>query len=73
MQHLLGSQGASGMPAHAVSHHGQRHPAASRVRQQRDAILLFFAIPLMLGDAGVNHNGHVKIRMMVKLGENQYL
>jgi hypothetical protein len=48
MDDLLGGQGATGMTAHAVGDDRKCHAVAAGVRQYGHAILLFFAIPLVL-------------------------
>ena len=58
VNHLLRSQHAPRMSAHTVGHHRQRHTAALGMGKERNAILLFLTIALMLGDAGVDHYGH---------------
>ncbi|EXI75613.1 MAG: hypothetical protein AW07_00924 [Candidatus Accumulibacter sp. SK-11] len=42
------------MASHAVRHHGEDDPAATGMRHDDGAVLLFAAIALMLGDAGIN-------------------
>jgi hypothetical protein len=54
MDHLLCSNDAAGMAAHAIRHHGQRYAPASRMRQDGHPVLLLTAITLMLGDTGIN-------------------
>jgi len=54
MDHLLGSDHPAGVPAHAVRHHRENDPAAARMRHDGGAVLLFAAIALMLGNAGIN-------------------
>jgi hypothetical protein len=58
MHHLLRRQGAARMSAHAVGQDGQGNAFDPSVWHDGDAILLFFTVALMLGDAGINRYRH---------------
>jgi hypothetical protein len=46
------------MAAHAIRHDRQGNPASACMRKDRDAILLFLAIPLMLCRTGIDCYRH---------------
>ncbi len=54
MDHLLGSDHPAGVATHAIRHHREDDPATTRMWHDGGAVLLFAAIALMLGDAGIN-------------------
>jgi hypothetical protein len=54
MDHLFGGKRTAGVSAHAVGDDGQRHATLAGMRKDRDAILLFLAISLVLRCARIN-------------------
>jgi hypothetical protein len=58
MDHLFGSECAAGMAAHAVGDDGQCHATLAGMLKDRDAILLFLAISLVLCGARINCYRH---------------
>jgi hypothetical protein len=58
MQYLLGSQGAAGMPAHAIRHNSNCHSLEARMRKNGDTILLFLAVPLVGCGTRINGQRH---------------
>jgi hypothetical protein len=58
MDHLFSGERPAGVPAHAIGNDSQGHAALTGVRKDRDAILLFLAIPLVLCGARINCYRH---------------
>lgn len=58
MDDLLRSKNTARVPPHAISNDGERHPPTPGMGDKRHPVLLFLAIPLMLGNAGIYRYWH---------------